>query len=40
MLETPPVVTTCTQRLILGDARNLDYLPDASVHLAVTSPPY
>ncbi len=27
-------------RLILGDARNLGYLPDGSVHLVVTSPPY
>ena len=27
-------------RLILGDARKLDFLPDQSVHLVVTSPPY
>lgn len=27
-------------RLINGDARKLDFLDDASVHLAVTSPPY
>lgn len=27
-------------RLIQGDARRLDFLPDASVHLVVTSPPY
>lgn len=33
-------VTTCTQRLILGDARQLGYIPDESVHLVVTSPPY
>ncbi len=33
-------VHDCTQRLILGDARNLRFIPDASVHLVVTSPPY
>ena len=27
-------------RLHLGDARELDWIPDASVHLVVTSPPY
>lgn len=27
-------------RLILGDARNMNSLPDSSVHLIVTSPPY
>jgi len=27
-------------RLIQGDARNLSFLPDESVHLVVTSPPY
>jgi site-specific DNA-methyltransferase (adenine-specific) len=30
--------TTCDLRQ--GDARNLDWLPDESVHLVVTSPPY
>ena len=29
-----------THRLICGDARKLDDLPDESVHLVVTSPPY
>lgn len=29
-----------THRLINGDARDLSYLADASVHLVVTSPPY
>lgn len=29
-----------THRLINGDARNLSFLNDASVHLVVTSPPY
>lgn len=29
-----------THRLHLGDARDLTWIPDASVHLVVTSPPY
>lgn len=29
-----------TQRLINGDARDLSFLPDESVHLVLTSPPY
>ncbi|HCF99679.1 MAG TPA: methyltransferase [Chloroflexi bacterium] len=29
-----------TQTLIHGDARDLSYIPDGSVHLVVTSPPY
>jgi len=29
-----------SHRLINGDARDLSFLPDSSVHLAVTSPPY
>jgi modification methylase len=29
-----------THRLIQGDARNLAFIQDASLHLAVTSPPY
>src|ERR1035438_3715582 len=29
-----------THRLRLGDARDVSWLPDASVHLVVTSPPY
>ena len=33
-------VHDCTQRLILGDARNLGFIANASVHLVVTSPPY
>lgn len=28
------------QKLVVGDARNLSFLPDESVHLVVTSPPY
>jgi len=31
---------TTAHRLIQGDARDLSYLADASVHLVVTSPPY
>ncbi|MBW1690462.1 MAG: hypothetical protein JRJ70_06855 [Deltaproteobacteria bacterium] len=27
-------------RLIQGDARDLSFLPDESIHLVVTSPPY
>lgn len=29
-----------THDLIIGDARNLSFLPDNSIHLIVTSPPY
>jgi site-specific DNA-methyltransferase (adenine-specific) len=29
-----------THRLIQGDARHLEFLPDESIHLVVTSPPY
>ncbi|MHC4120758.1 MAG: DNA-methyltransferase [Planctomycetota bacterium] len=29
-----------TQRIINGDARDLSFIPDQSIHLAVTSPPY
>ncbi|MGB9028557.1 MAG: DNA methyltransferase, partial [Acidobacteriaceae bacterium] len=29
-----------THRLRLGDARDLSWIPDESVHLVVTSPPY
>jgi len=34
-----PTVAT-THKLILADARNMSFLPDESVHLVVTSPPY
>jgi DNA modification methylase len=36
----PDEFSTTTHRLRVGDARNLSWLPDASVHLVVTSPPY
>ena len=29
-----------THKLILGDARNLSFIPDTSIHLVITSPPY
>ena len=29
-----------THRLINGDARDLSFLPDESIHLVITSPPY
>lgn len=29
-----------THKLILGDARDMGFLPDGSVHLVITSPPY
>jgi site-specific DNA-methyltransferase (adenine-specific) len=31
---------TTVHRLILGDSRDLSFIPDESVHLIVTSPPY
>ncbi len=34
------LATTTTHRLCLGDARDFSYIPDESVHLVVTSPPY
>jgi DNA modification methylase len=33
-------MTKTVQRLVNGDARELSFIPDSSVHLAVTSPPY
>jgi DNA modification methylase len=36
----PPPFDVTTHRLHLGDARRLDFIPDTSVHLVVTSPPY
>src|SRR5438552_3548480 len=36
----PPPYDATTHRLRLGDARELSWIPDASVHLVVTSPPY
>jgi len=34
------VQTTISQTFRCGDARNLDWIPDGSVHLVLTSPPY
>jgi site-specific DNA-methyltransferase (adenine-specific) len=36
----PAPFDTTRHTLRLGDARNLSWIPDASVHLVVTSPPY
>lgn len=36
----PELMETTVHRLINGDARELAFLDDASVHLVVTSPPY
>jgi DNA modification methylase len=36
----PPPFDQTAHRLRLADARDLSWLPDASVHLVVTSPPY
>lgn len=33
-------IVTTTHKLILGDARSFPYIPDGSVHLVITSPPY
>src|ERR1043166_5934770 len=29
-----------THRLVQGDARDMSFIPDESIHLVVTSPPY
>lgn len=39
-LPWPAPFDATEHRLHLGDARNLSWLPDNSVHLVVTSPPY
>lgn len=39
-LPWPEPFDTTTHRMHLGDARHLSWLPDKSVHLVVTSPPY
>ena len=39
MLKTDRATPT-KHRLVHSDARNLSFIPDASVHLVVTSPPY
>ena len=38
--DPAPPLPASTLRLIRGDARHLGFLPDASVHLVLTSPPY
>ncbi|MBI5154820.1 site-specific DNA-methyltransferase [Candidatus Poribacteria bacterium] len=37
---TATASTTTTHKLVVGDARDLSFLEDESVHLVVTSPPY
>ena len=39
-MSTEPSEFQTTHRLIQGDARRLDFIPDESIHLVVTSPPY
>lgn len=39
-LPWPEPFDTTTHRFRKGDARDLSWIPDASVHLVVTSPPY
>ena len=38
--EWPHPFDTTSHQLRMADARNLDWIPDRSVHLIVTSPPY
>lgn len=38
--EPPPRPADPAVRVVLGDARQMDGVDDASVHLAITSPPY
>jgi len=40
MSDTETTKDTTTHRLIQGDARSMPFMPDESVHLVVTSPPY
>ncbi|HSZ57485.1 MAG TPA: site-specific DNA-methyltransferase [Tepidisphaeraceae bacterium] len=39
-IEWPAPFNRTEHRVLLGDARGLDWIPDQSVHLVVTSPPY
>ncbi len=36
----PQEIIPTNHRLVLGDARSMPFIPDESVHLVVTSPPY
>jgi modification methylase len=40
MLAISGIHTSTKTRIHLGDARELDWIPDGSVHLVLTSPPY
>jgi len=35
-----PEIATTTHRIVHGDARDLSFISDASIHLVLTSPPY
>lgn len=39
-MKTQTIENLTTHRLIQGDARDLSFIEDESIHLAVTSPPY
>jgi DNA modification methylase len=39
-MHPTPAVKKTLHRLIQADARKMPFIPDASVHLIVTSPPY
>jgi DNA modification methylase len=39
-LETQTIESLTTHKLIQGDARDLSFIQDESIHLVVTSPPY
>lgn len=39
-IDTIMAQSTSIHRLVMGDAHNLSFLPDSSIHLVVTSPPY
>lgn len=40
LAEEALVSYSTTHRLVLGDSRRMEGIPDGSVHLAITSPPY
>src|SRR5438105_8797344 len=37
---SPAMSSSSHHRIVRGDARDMSFLPDESVHLVVTSPPY
>lgn len=40
MQASSAMAANTTHRLVNGDARDLSFLPDESIHLVITSPPY